>query len=116
MALWWIQSSTQLERNLGLMALTSDVFSAVSAHVEKRSYGVDSLLGLRKQWARLMSQCRVCLVLRDRMVLGQSRSGSGTSQELNVTIEAVGSQRINIFRILAMDTLRFADRADLVTG
>ena len=71
--------------------------------VERRTYGASNLKSSMYQWEYVVSQLRVCLLLSSRVAV---------EVDLPFTIQNIDQGLVSTHKLLALDTLGFAMRAD----
>lgn len=92
-----------------------DVFEPVSDQTERRSRGADSLTLSKHVWENFSRQLRVCLLLSLSSTTAHyseiSRAVTSKNAKTTnaLTVAKLGNSDISIYRILAEDTLCFAE-------
>lgn len=102
-------------------SLVLDVFEPVGDQTERRSRGTGTLVLSKRVWEGFYKQIRICLLLslsssnfgvRSAM---SNFSNSGMNLYGDLTVAKINSGDISIFRILAEDTLCFAELPEHVS-
>lgn len=114
---------TQLEYVLSFASIIVETLSNVHEQIERRTYGADHLKKTIQSWEILIKQIRVVLFLKSRMYRDNIANASADQAQYNntsiaslsislYTVENMSEGKLSLGRILAMDTLEFALRAD----
>lgn len=111
-----MQKSTCLEHAMSFSSMVLDVFEPVSDQTERRSRGTDSLTLSKDVWERFSRQLRICLLLSMTSINGPSNQTAGGVSSVNgMTVSKLNSGEISIFKLLAEDTLCFAELPEHVS-
>lgn len=106
-----------MEACLAFVALVNETLTTVSEQVTRRSYGSSDLKGTIGLWHNLFQQLRVSIVLdRHLVILKESKSTQcvhAYDSRAQSVSHITGLNRLHsVFRVLALDTLSFAVRAE----
>lgn len=104
----WLQcrDESNLEAVQALAAILLETFYSVNDQVERRTYGSDNLKKTIYSWENLIRQVRVLLFIKNRIYDHRNYDVLASS------VANLSDGKLSIFRILAMDTLVFAFRAE----
>ncbi len=97
-----------LEQVIGFSAVLLETLSGVHEQIERRTYGADHLRTTLATWELLIKQVRVVLFLKSRVYRDQPSPAL-------FTVDGIHDSRLSLHKILAMDTLEFALRANVAT-
>ena len=95
-----------LEQVIGFTAVLLETLSGVHEQIERRTYGADHLKTTLGTWELLIKQVRVVLFLKSRVYRDQPSPAL-------FTVDGIHDSRLSLHKILAMDTLEFALRANV---
>lgn len=106
-----------MEACLAFVALVNETLTTVSEQVTRRSYGSSDLKGTIGLWHNLFQQLRVSIVLDRHLVILKESKGTKCVHAYDTRTRSVshstGLNRLHsVFRVLALDTLSFAVRAE----
>ena len=106
-----------MEASLAFVVLVNETLATVSEQVTRRSYGLSDLKSTIEVWHNLFQQLRVSTVLdRHLIILKESRGAKcvhAYDTRAQLTSPTTGLNRLHsVFRVLALDTLSFAARAE----
>lgn len=107
-----------MEASLAFVVLINETLATVSDQVTRRSYGLSDLKGTIGVWHNLFQQLRVSTVLdRHLIILKESRGAKcgvhAYDSRAQFMSPTTGLNRLHsVFRVLALDTLSFAARAE----
>lgn len=104
----WVQcrNETNLEFVLALSAVLLETLYTVNDQIERRTFGSENLKYTIASWENLIRQVRVLLFIKNRIY------DHRTTEMLACTVNNLSDGKLSLFRILAMDTLVFALRAE----
>ncbi len=108
-----------------LCSIILDVIEPVSDQTERRSKGRSSLVLSKGIWEKLLKQIRVCLLLssiaaNNPTIANHNKNGNTVAAPpssllgMFVTVAKLNSGDTSIFKLLAEDTLSFAEIPDQV--
>jgi hypothetical protein len=102
---------------MAFVALVNETLTTVSEQVIRRSYGSSDLKGTIGLWHNLFQQLRVSIVLDRHLVILKESKGTQCVHAYDTRAPLVshsaGLNRLHsVFRVLALDTLSFAVRAE----
>jgi hypothetical protein len=106
-----------MEACLAFVALVNETLTTVSEQVTRRSYGSSDLKGTIGLWHNLFQQLRVSIVLDRHLVILKESKGTqcvhAYDSRAPLASHSAGLNRLHsVFRVLALDTLSFAVRAE----
>ena len=94
-------------------SMVLDVFEPVNDQTERRSKGTDGLSLSKMVWERFLKQIRICLLLSLTSSNTSLHIHSPASGRLNnggvISVSKLAAGEISIYRLLAEDTLCFAE-------
>lgn len=108
---------------MAFSSMVLDVFDPVCDQTERRSKGSDGLVLSKGVWERFLKQIRICLLLsfsssnsnqQSSQSFSSSSGARSKSHAMDITVSKLASGEISIFRLLAEDTLCFAELPDQV--
>ncbi len=110
----WLHQTTHLSVAFAVTVIVREVFVSLEGQLEKRSYGADNLVGRRcdNEWTLLAAKLRVSMILQSRWSTSLWISAQLPTDY--VTVNGVERGQINIYTILANDTLSFSIPPDQV--
>ena len=106
-----------MEASLAFVVLINEILATVSEQVTRRSYGLSDLKGTIGVWHNLFQQLRVSTVLDRHLIILKETRGAKCVQAYDSRAHSMspttGLNRLHsVFRVLALDTLSFAARAE----
>ena len=103
---------------MALVAMVNETLLAVSDQIERRSYGTSNLKTTMWVWENLFRQLRVTMVLNNHMdTVGEATLAASINDYSHFArsddpCRGQASRSPSVYRVLALDSLSFADRAE----